>query len=115
MNSCYCQKDKGSSVFTKKRCPPAGIFNASSCNFGMPTLTSFPHFYQADETIIEQIDGLDPQKELHESYVDLHPVSFNYYLLLGMNHFVSKLIYFLSGFPVPNIYNYLHLLDAFFV
>lgn len=51
----------------------------------MPTLTSFPHFYQADESIIEQIDGLDPQKELHESYVDLHPVSFDYYLLLGVS------------------------------
>ena len=90
-NSCYCQKDKIGSVFTNKTCPPIGIFNTSTCNFGMPMLTSFPHFYLGDKSLIEQIDGLNPQKELHESYIDLHPVSFLHdHKIFFNNFFVLK-------------------------
>ncbi|XP_043475556.1 scavenger receptor class B member 1-like [Leptopilina heterotoma] len=74
-NYCYCQRvrDKEKKVFSKASCPPMGVFNASACNFGMPTLTSYPHFYQGDKLLIEQFDGLNPQKELHETFIDLHP------------------------------------------
>lgn len=38
-------------------------------------LVSFPHFYGADKSLLEQIDGLNPRQEDHESYLDIHPVS----------------------------------------
>lgn len=41
---------------------------------GAPIVVSFPHFYQADPTYINAIDGLNPNKEEHETYLDLQPV-----------------------------------------
>lgn len=40
-------------------------------------MVSFPHFYQADPKYINAIDGLSPNKEEHETYLDLEPVWFN--------------------------------------
>lgn len=68
-NECFCQK-----LYNTRVCPPAGLFNMSVCNYGSPLLTSFPHFYGAEESVQEQIDGLHPRQEDHESYIDLHPV-----------------------------------------
>ncbi|XP_029167333.1 lysosome membrane protein 2-like [Nylanderia fulva] len=67
-NKCFCPKVDGSRV-----CPPDGLFNISACVFGTPLLTSFPHFYGADKSLLKQIDGLNPRQEDHESYVDVHP------------------------------------------
>ncbi|KAL6433397.1 hypothetical protein ACFW04_006503 [Cataglyphis niger] len=66
-NKCFCQKVNGLRV-----CPPTGLFNISACNYGMPLLSSFPHFYGADKSLLEQIDGLNPRQEAHESYINLH-------------------------------------------
>lgn len=41
---------------------------------GAPIVVSFPHFYQADPAYINAIDGLNPNKEEHETYLDLQPV-----------------------------------------
>lgn len=48
---------------------------SSPCSIGAPIVVSFPHFYQADEKYIEAIDGMNPNKEEHEMYLDLNPVS----------------------------------------
>ncbi|XP_020297188.1 scavenger receptor class B member 1-like [Pseudomyrmex gracilis] len=68
-NHCFCPKtDDGSRI-----CPPAGLLNISSCIFNSPLLSSFPHFYNADESLLEQVDGLNPQQKIHESYINIHP------------------------------------------
>lgn len=41
---------------------------------GAPIVVSFPHFYQADPKYINAVDGLSPNKEEHETYLDLQPV-----------------------------------------
>lgn len=41
---------------------------------GAPIVVSFPHFYQADPMYINAVDGLNPNKEEHETYLDLQPV-----------------------------------------
>lgn len=41
---------------------------------GAPVVVSFPHFYQADPKYINAVDGLNPNKEEHETYLDLQPV-----------------------------------------
>lgn len=67
-NKCFCPKVNG-----LRACPPTGLFNLSACNYGVPLLSSFPHFYGGDKSLLEQIDGLNPRQEDHENYVDLHP------------------------------------------
>lgn len=54
-------------------CIPSGVGNASSCRFGAPVFVSFPHYYLADPYYIDQVEGLSPDKELHEFHVDLEP------------------------------------------
>ena len=70
-DSCFC-KNKKNGI---RNCPPYGVFNSSACVFGAPMLSSFPHFYLANKTMLNYVDGLEPKKKLHESYVDLHAVS----------------------------------------
>ncbi|KAK2583550.1 hypothetical protein KPH14_009504 [Odynerus spinipes] len=70
-DSCYCPKMAEDSSI--RRCPPVGIYNSSACNFNTPTLVSFPHFYGADESVFESIDGLKSEKNLHGTYLDIHP------------------------------------------
>lgn len=41
---------------------------------GAPIVVSFPHFYQADPKYINGVEGLNPNKEEHETYLDLQPV-----------------------------------------
>ncbi|KAK0176727.1 hypothetical protein PV328_000837 [Microctonus aethiopoides] len=71
-NYCYCPESSSGSEVTRQ-CPPAGLVNSSACSFNLPFLASFPHFYTGDKILREKIDGLNPQAELHESSVELHP------------------------------------------
>lgn len=61
---CYC---------TRGQCPPNGVFDASVCTHGAPIYASFPHFYTGDREIIDKFEGINPVKELHATFADLHP------------------------------------------
>lgn len=54
---------------------PAGVTNISSCRFGTPAFMSFPHFYQADQYFVNNIDGIRPTKDKHEFYLVLEPTT----------------------------------------
>lgn len=71
-NSCYCPKESAESA--TRRCPPMGTFNISACKHDVPILLSFPHFYSADKSLFEDIDGLNPTRQHSESYIHLHQV-----------------------------------------
>ncbi|KAF5307097.1 hypothetical protein FQR65_LT07156 [Abscondita terminalis] len=60
-NKCYCAGE----------CIPSGVFNISSCRYGLPAYGSMPHFYSADSFYSEKIDGMNPNKEKHESHLIL--------------------------------------------
>jgi scavenger receptor class B protein 1 len=64
-NKCFCNGD----------CFPRGVFNVSSCRYGMPGFSSLPHFHKADPYYINLIEGMRPTKEKHEFYAVLEPVS----------------------------------------
>lgn len=49
----------------------SGVWNMSACAFNNPFFISYPHFYMADQSYLNAIEGLSPQKELHESYMTL--------------------------------------------
>jgi hypothetical protein len=41
----------------------------------IPVAMSFPHFYDADKSVQEGVDGLRPDQEKHASLVAIQPVS----------------------------------------
>ncbi|XP_056642709.1 protein croquemort-like [Diorhabda sublineata] len=51
----------------------SGVRNVSLCKFRAPALVSYPHFYLADPSYLESIEGLKPEKEKHEMYLSLQP------------------------------------------
>lgn len=42
---------------------------------GAPVVASFPHFHLADEKYVAAIEGMSPQGENHQTFLDLNPVS----------------------------------------
>uniref|UniRef100_A0AAY4C3I3 Uncharacterized protein n=1 Tax=Denticeps clupeoides TaxID=299321 RepID=A0AAY4C3I3_9TELE len=56
-------------------CLGKGVLKVSVCREGAPIVVSFPHFYQADEKYINAIEGMSPNKEEHETYLDLNPTT----------------------------------------
>ena len=64
-NQCYCADGN---------CAPSGLFNISSCQFGSPLMMSWPHFYQADPKLLEDVVGLQPDQDKHQFQLDILPV-----------------------------------------
>ncbi|CAB1458403.1 unnamed protein product [Pleuronectes platessa] len=56
-------------------CLGTGVLKVSVCREGAPIVVSFPHFYQADPKYINAVEGLSPNKEEHETYLDLQPTT----------------------------------------
>ncbi|CRL06895.1 CLUMA_CG019504, isoform A [Clunio marinus] len=50
-----------------------GLQNISPCQYGAPVFISNPHFYQSDPKFLKQVEGLSPQRELHETYFKIQP------------------------------------------
>ena len=68
---------------------PRGVFSIGQCQLGAPIYVSLPHFLDADEYYLEQVDGLKPNKSLHSFYIDvestLHSVPVNARARLQLN------------------------------
>ncbi|XP_060916733.1 lysosome membrane protein 2c [Labrus mixtus] len=56
-------------------CMGSGVLNVSVCKQGAPIIMSSPHFYQADEKYVEDVFGMRPSKELHQTTIDIHPLT----------------------------------------
>jgi len=67
-NLCFCKAGSCGDV-------PSGTFNISLCSYGAPILLSRPHFLYADEELKDAVEGLNPDAEKHESYIDIEPVT----------------------------------------
>lgn len=61
---CYCVGGK---------CMPSGVINIGPCSFNASVYMSFPHFYMADPSYLEAIEGLRPEREKHEFFMALEP------------------------------------------
>lgn len=40
-----------------------------------PLVESLPHFYLGNESLLDTINGLNPKKDLHQTFLDIEPVS----------------------------------------
>ncbi|KAI8042355.1 hypothetical protein M5D96_003667 [Drosophila gunungcola] len=54
-------------------CMPVGVINIGPCAFNASVYMSYPHFYLADPSFLEAIDGLQPEREKHEFFMTLEP------------------------------------------
>ncbi|XP_058791990.1 protein croquemort-like isoform X2 [Phymastichus coffea] len=61
---CYCEDSQ---------CQPSGTLNVSLCKWGAPAFVSLPHFYLADKSYLQNISGMNPQKEKHEFRLIVQP------------------------------------------
>merc|ERR1711970_88320 len=53
-----------------------GLLNVSACKFDSAAYVSFPHFYLADQLLIDQFDNrsdLNPNEEEHSAYLTIMP------------------------------------------
>ena len=68
-NECYCLEDE------KFRCFKSGVMNMEPCKRDVhaPLALSMPHFYQADQSFLDAVEGLNPEKEKHQFYIDAVP------------------------------------------
>jgi len=73
-NSCFCT---GGSESCNKY---SGLYNISSCQYDAPVLVSWPHFFQADKALLNDVKGLKPDATKHECYYD---ISKNFGVALG--------------------------------
>lgn len=66
-NRCFC--------LTAPQCPKSGITHVAACRKGAPIVLSSPHFYHGDEEFVRAVRGLKPVKEMHETFLDIHPLT----------------------------------------
>lgn len=48
--------------------------NKCSVISGAPVYISNPHFYQSDPKLLAEVEGLKPDRDLHETYFKIQPV-----------------------------------------
>lgn len=57
-------------------CLQSGLLNISLCQpMNPPVIISAPHFYQGNKSLLKTVNGLDPVKSAHESYLDVEPTT----------------------------------------
>ncbi|XP_044031149.1 lysosome membrane protein 2c [Siniperca chuatsi] len=56
-------------------CMGSGVLNVSPCKQGAPIIMSSPHFYQADEKFVQDVFGMRPNKEQHQTTIDINPLT----------------------------------------
>ncbi|XP_065217044.1 scavenger receptor class B member 1-like isoform X2 [Planococcus citri] len=63
-NKCFCSNGQ---------CLRNGLIDVTHCYYGFPIALSYPHFYMADPTLREEVDGCTPDPESHETYFYVNP------------------------------------------
>lgn len=70
-NSCFCTQAEG---MTHPLCSTDGLLDISRCKKGAPIVLSAPHFYKGDYNLRENVLGLKPEKQKHETFLEIEPV-----------------------------------------
>ncbi|NWT66931.1 SCRB1 protein, partial [Prunella himalayana] len=74
-------------------CMQSGIQNISTCRLNAPMFISHPHFYNADPSLVEAVEGLQPNKDQHGLFLDVHPMTgipMNCSIKLQLNLYIKR-------------------------
>jgi len=71
-NACFCTSEFG---LADPLCKIDGILDVSKCKNGAPIVISAPHFYQGDPLLRMNVSGLYPQKDKHETFLEIEPLT----------------------------------------
>ncbi|NWH82782.1 CD36 protein, partial [Piaya cayana] len=69
-NYCFCKDQEIS-----QNCTLAGVLDISACKAGRPVFISLPHFLHASESIQNDVEGLSPNEEEHDTFLDVEPIT----------------------------------------
>ncbi|XP_028425901.1 platelet glycoprotein 4 [Perca flavescens] len=69
-NRCFCKNFK-----TTRNCTLAGVLDVSACKGGQPVFISLPHFLHGSPYLREDVQGLNPSKEHHDTFLDVEPTT----------------------------------------
>ncbi|XP_037608474.1 lysosome membrane protein 2-like isoform X2 [Sebastes umbrosus] len=83
---------------TPKECLGTGLLKVSPCRKGAPVVASFPHFYLGEDKYAAAIEGMSPQREHHQTFLDLNPTT-GVIVRANKRAQINILIGKLSGFP----------------
>ncbi|XP_011297796.1 scavenger receptor class B member 1-like [Fopius arisanus] len=64
-NECYCRK--------METCLKRGLSDLTPCYYNIPAAVSLPHFLDADPSLIEGVEGLNPDPEKHRTRIFIQP------------------------------------------
>jgi len=64
-HKCFCPGNQ--------YCPPSGLQNIGPCHHDAPIYASHPHFYKADTSLLDTVEGLQPDAEKHSTYFKIQP------------------------------------------
>ncbi|XP_055918292.1 uncharacterized protein LOC129950374 [Eupeodes corollae] len=73
---------------------PEGMFDVSSCHFGVPASYSQPHFFGSSYNFEEHIEGLSPNEDEHQTHIFIEP---KIGVLFGIKH------RFMQSIPMPHL------------
>ncbi|XP_049292374.1 sensory neuron membrane protein 2 isoform X2 [Anopheles funestus] len=71
-NECYCVNKIPKSIVKSNGCLYKGALDLSNC-FDAPVVLTLPHMLGVDEEYTALIDGMDPEPERHQIFVDVEP------------------------------------------
>ncbi|XP_018331763.1 sensory neuron membrane protein 1-like [Agrilus planipennis] len=71
---CYCADESVNNNSLKAACPPYGIMEIRQC-IRTSMWLSLPHFYLADKNLLNPVEGLKPESNLHSSFINIETVS----------------------------------------
>ncbi|XP_074873427.1 platelet glycoprotein 4 [Carettochelys insculpta] len=69
-NSCFCTEN-----VVSKNCTASGALDISACKEGKPVYITLPHFLYASEDVSKHVEGLSPNKDEHETFLDIEPTT----------------------------------------
>uniref|UniRef100_A0A6I8NH71 Platelet glycoprotein 4 n=1 Tax=Ornithorhynchus anatinus TaxID=9258 RepID=A0A6I8NH71_ORNAN len=69
-NYCFCTEK-----VISRNCTSAGVLDISSCKQKKPVYISLPHFLHASLDVTDPVEGLSPNQEEHQTYLDVEPIT----------------------------------------
>ena len=85
-NYCYCPEfescafpdEEGKDVWNATDCYEFckdGFIKVGQCYGGLPLIMSAPHYWNVDENLKSQIVGLEANRDKHDTYLDIEPIT----------------------------------------